>query len=45
MFGSVEKRPSFERYWARIARRPAAMRAREIDDALMPSKNVPATTP
>jgi glutathione S-transferase len=36
MFGTVEKRPAFERYWERIAARPAARRANEIDDALMP---------
>ncbi len=35
-FGGIEKRPSFERYWERISNRPAAIRAREIDDALMP---------
>lgn len=34
-FGSIEKRPSFERYWAGIGDRPAAVRAREIDDALI----------
>jgi glutathione S-transferase len=34
-FGSLEKRPAFERYWARISSRPAAVRAREIDDALI----------
>lgn len=33
-FGSMEKRASFERYWQRIANRPAARRAKEIDDAL-----------
>lgn len=36
MFGSIEKRPAFEAYYARIAGRPAAIRAREIDDALVP---------
>jgi glutathione S-transferase len=36
-FGSLEKRPAFERYWERIGNRPAAVRAREIDDALMPA--------
>jgi glutathione S-transferase len=36
MFGSIEKRPAFERYWERIGARPAAVRAKEIDDALMP---------
>jgi glutathione S-transferase len=35
MFGTFEKRPAFERYWARISARPAAVRARQIDDALM----------
>jgi glutathione S-transferase len=35
MFGTIEKRPAFERYWARISARPAAVRAREIDDALI----------
>jgi glutathione S-transferase len=40
-FGTIEKRPAFERYWQRIADRPAAVRARELDDALMP-KPVPA---
>src|SRR5205814_8156035 len=34
-FGSIEKRPAFERYWARISGRPAAARAREIDDGLI----------
>lgn len=37
-FGAVEKRPVFERYWERISNRPASIRAREIDDALMPKK-------
>jgi len=35
MFGTIEKRPAFERYWARIGTRPAAVRAKEIDDAAM----------
>lgn len=35
MFGTLEKRPAFEAYWQRIASRPAAIRAREIDDALV----------
>jgi len=34
-FGSLEKRPAFERYWERISNRPAALRAAEIDDALI----------
>ncbi|WP_134499772.1 glutathione S-transferase family protein [Microvirga pakistanensis] len=35
MFGTLGKRPAFEAYWQRIASRPAAIRAREIDDALV----------
>ena len=35
MFGGIEKRPAFERYFARISQRPAALKARAIDDALM----------
>ncbi len=38
MFGALEKRPAFEVYWNRIKDRPAAIRAREIDDALLPKK-------
>jgi glutathione S-transferase len=34
-FGYLEKRPAFETYWARLATRPAAIRAAEIDDALL----------
>lgn len=34
-FGSIEPRPAFEAYVARIQARPAAVRAREIDDALI----------
>jgi glutathione S-transferase len=37
-FGTIEKRPAFERYVGRIFQRPAAIRAREIDDALLPKK-------
>ena len=33
-FGAIEKRPAFEQYWQRISARPAALRAKEIDDAL-----------
>ena len=35
MFGTLEKRPAFEAYWKRISTRPAAVRAREIDDTLI----------
>jgi glutathione S-transferase len=38
MFGSIDKRPAFEKYAARITDRPAYRRAAEIDDALMPSE-------
>jgi len=34
-FGSIEKRPAFEAYAERHAARPAAVRAREIDDKLV----------
>ncbi len=34
-FGSIEKRPAFEAYAERVSSRPAAVRAREIDDALI----------
>jgi len=33
-FGTIEKRPAFEQYWKRLSARPAALRAKEIDDAL-----------
>jgi glutathione S-transferase len=34
LFGTLEKRPAFETYYQRISQRPAALRAREIDDAI-----------
>jgi glutathione S-transferase len=34
-FGTIERRPAFEAYTGRILSRPAAVRAREIDDALV----------
>jgi glutathione S-transferase len=37
-FGWLENRPAFEPYLARIMARPAAIRAREIDDALIAKK-------
>jgi len=37
-FGSIEKRPAFTAYWDRLFARPAAARAREIDDALLPAQ-------
>ena len=36
MFGSIDKRPAFVDYFGRLQARPAAIRARELDDALMP---------
>jgi glutathione S-transferase len=38
MFGTIEKRPAFEQYWQRLSSRPACMRAKELDDALMPQQ-------
>lgn len=37
-FGTLEKRPAFEPYAARLTSRPAAKRARELDDALIAKK-------
>lgn len=34
-FGTIEKRPGFDAYIARIMSRPAALKAREIDDKAM----------
>jgi glutathione S-transferase len=34
-FGTIESRPAFVEYLGRIMSRPAAARAREIDDALV----------
>ena len=39
-FGTIEKRPAFERYWQRLETRPAAQRANEIDDALAAAQQV-----
>ena len=36
MAGTIERRPTFEAYVRRLGGRPAAIRAREIDDALLP---------
>ncbi len=35
MVGAIAARPAFVKYWQRLAARPAARRAKEIDDALM----------
>jgi glutathione S-transferase len=34
-FGTVEKRPVFERYWARLSARPAKQKADSLDHALV----------
>jgi glutathione S-transferase len=41
-FGGIEKRPVFERYNERLRQRPAAIRASEIDDALIAAQQQPA---
>jgi glutathione S-transferase len=33
MFGTLEPRPAFERYWQRMSARPAFLRAKQLDDA------------
>ena len=43
MFGTIEKRPAFEAYWAGISTRPAAKRAAEIDDALIAAAQAAAS--
>jgi glutathione S-transferase len=45
MFGSIEKRPIFEEYFGRLQARPAAARAREIDDALIAEQQAQAQQP
>lgn len=35
MFGTMEKRPAFEKYWLGLAARPAYQRAAATDDALV----------
>jgi glutathione S-transferase len=39
MFGSIDKRPAFEAYWAGISQRPAYLKAKAIDNALMPKQD------
>ena len=38
MFGTIDKRPAFERYWQKLSARPACVRAKELDDALAASQ-------
>jgi glutathione S-transferase len=40
-FGTIEKRPAFEGYFERLSARPAAVRAHQIDEALMPAAGRP----
>jgi glutathione S-transferase len=40
-FNTIEKRPAFETYFTRLVNRPAAVRAREIDDALIAAEMRP----
>ncbi|MGQ0501563.1 MAG: glutathione S-transferase family protein [Panacagrimonas sp.] len=37
-FGTLDKRPAFETYWKGLESRPAAVRAGQIDDALIPPR-------
>jgi glutathione S-transferase len=37
-FGSIERRPAFEDYFARVSERAARRRADELDNAAMPAK-------
>ncbi len=37
-FGTIEKRPVFEDYWARLSARPAHVRATGLDNAALPPK-------
>ena len=41
-FGSIDKRPAFEAYAQRLQSRPAAVKAREIDDGLLAQAPQPA---
>ena len=45
MFGSIDKRPAFTDYSGRISARPAAVRAREIDDALIAEQKAKEAEP
>jgi glutathione S-transferase len=39
-FGTIEKRPEFEAYAARLTARPAWLRAKDQDDALLPAQQI-----
>ena len=38
-FNTIEKRPAFEAYWAGLCDRPAYLRGKAIDTALMPAQS------
>ena len=38
--GTIEKRPEFEAYVARLTARPAWLRAKDQDDALLPAQQI-----
>jgi glutathione S-transferase len=40
MFGTIERRPAFAEYFERLQARPAAVRANQLDDALMAKPEV-----
>ena len=42
MFGTIEKRPAFEQYWQRLSTRPAFMRAKDLDDAVIAQQKAAA---
>jgi glutathione S-transferase len=37
-FGTIEQRPAFAEYWSRVSDRDAQRRAKELDDAAIPTK-------
>ena len=45
MFGSIEKRPIFEEYFGRLQARPAAVRAAQLDDALIAAQQAQQPQP
>ena len=45
MFGSIDKRPAFADYFGRISARPAAVRANEIDDAIIAEQKAKEDAP
>lgn len=38
MFGSIDKRPAFQAYWDGLKDRPAFLKAKAIDESLMPKQ-------